>query len=32
MRAELDKWRQLSAGTDGEFPAMSSAGLIEQLR
>ena len=32
MRAELDKWRQLSAGTDGEFPAMSTAGLIEQLR
>ena len=23
MRAELDKWRQLSADTDGEFPAMS---------
>jgi hypothetical protein len=31
-RAELEKWRQLSAGTDGEFPSMSAAGLLDQIR
>jgi hypothetical protein len=31
VRAELEKWRQLSAGTDGEFPSMSAAGLLEQI-
>jgi NAD(P)-dependent dehydrogenase (short-subunit alcohol dehydrogenase family) len=31
-RAELEKWRQLSVGTDGEFPSTSAAGLLEQIR
>jgi NAD(P)-dependent dehydrogenase (short-subunit alcohol dehydrogenase family) len=32
MRAELDRWRQLSASTDGEFSPMSAAGPMDQLR
>ena len=32
VRAELEKWRQLSTGTDGEFPSMSAAGLLDQIR
>jgi NAD(P)-dependent dehydrogenase (short-subunit alcohol dehydrogenase family) len=31
MRSELDRWRHLSASTDGEFNSMSAAGLMEQL-
>jgi NAD(P)-dependent dehydrogenase (short-subunit alcohol dehydrogenase family) len=31
MRTELDRWRQLSASTDGEFSSMSAAGLMDQL-
>jgi NAD(P)-dependent dehydrogenase (short-subunit alcohol dehydrogenase family) len=32
VRAELEKWRQLSVGTDGEFPSTSAAGLLDQIR
>jgi NAD(P)-dependent dehydrogenase (short-subunit alcohol dehydrogenase family) len=32
VRAELERWRQLSTGTDGEFPSMSAAGLLDQIR
>jgi NAD(P)-dependent dehydrogenase (short-subunit alcohol dehydrogenase family) len=32
VRAELEKWRQLSTGTDGEFSSMSAAGLLDQIR
>jgi NAD(P)-dependent dehydrogenase (short-subunit alcohol dehydrogenase family) len=32
LRAELDRWRQLSASTDGDFRSVSTAGLMDQLR
>jgi NAD(P)-dependent dehydrogenase (short-subunit alcohol dehydrogenase family) len=32
VRAELEKWRQLSVGTDGEFRSTSAAGLLDQIR
>jgi hypothetical protein len=32
MRAELDKWRELCASTDGEFGSMSVDGLMDQMR
>jgi NAD(P)-dependent dehydrogenase (short-subunit alcohol dehydrogenase family) len=32
MREELDKWRKLSASTDGEFSSTSVAGLMDQIR
>ena len=32
VHAELEKWRQLSAATDGEFPSVSAAGLLDQIR
>jgi NAD(P)-dependent dehydrogenase (short-subunit alcohol dehydrogenase family) len=32
MREELDKWRKLSASTDGEFSSTSIAGLMDQFR
>jgi NAD(P)-dependent dehydrogenase (short-subunit alcohol dehydrogenase family) len=32
MRAELDRWRQLSVATDGGFSSMSAIGLMDQLK
>jgi NAD(P)-dependent dehydrogenase (short-subunit alcohol dehydrogenase family) len=32
MRAEIDKWRQLSVSMDGEFNSTSAAGLMDQLK
>jgi hypothetical protein len=32
MREEIDKWRTLSAGTDGEFSSTSIAGLMDQIK
>jgi hypothetical protein len=32
MREEFDKWRDLSASTDGEFSSTGIAGLMDQMR
>ena len=32
MRAEIDRWRQLSIGTDGNYAQTDAAGLIAQIK
>jgi NAD(P)-dependent dehydrogenase (short-subunit alcohol dehydrogenase family) len=32
MRAEIDRWRQLSVGTDGNYATADAAGLLAQIK
>jgi NAD(P)-dependent dehydrogenase (short-subunit alcohol dehydrogenase family) len=32
MRAEIDRWRQLSLGTDGSYASVDAQGLVDQIK
>jgi hypothetical protein len=32
MRAEIERWRQLSLGTDGDYANADAQGLIAQIK